>query len=102
MSRAMTMQELGDLLNHVRMDHSFCRNDGKGRHVKYVDPKIDTRDWMCFAITFRLFGEGVTFHTQNECRDLPESLFERCMEWLDESPSNAALTGATPNGGASG
>ena len=86
MSAAMTMKELGDLLNHIKSDHSFCMNKN-GRHVKYVDPKIDTRDWMCFAITFRLFGEPVLFHTQNECRDLPKSLYERCMEWLDESPS---------------
>jgi len=86
MSKAMTMQELGDLLNHIRMDHSFCRNKG-GRFVKYVDPKIDTRDWMCFAIVFREAGDEVCFHTQNECRDLPESLFERVMTWLDEEMS---------------
>lgn len=89
MSAPMTMQQLGDLLNHIRMDHSFCRPSNNARHVKYVDPKIDARDWMCFAIVFRTFGEGVTFHTQNECRDLPESLFERCMKWLDENPSEA-------------
>ena len=89
MSKAMTMQELGELLRHVQAEHSFCKNNG-GRHVKYIDPHLDTRDWMCFSISFRLFGnEPVTFHTQNECRDLPESLFERCMKWLDESPSNA-------------
>ena len=86
MSAAMTMKELGDLLNHIKSDHSFCRSKN-GRCVKYVDPKIDTRDWMCFAIVFRLSGDGVVFHTQNECRDLPQSLYERCMEWLDESPS---------------
>lgn len=92
MSKPMTMAELSELLRHVQAEHSFCRNKN-GRHVKYVDPKIDTRDWMCFAITFRLFGEGVTFHTQNECRDLPESLFERCMKWLDDEPSNDKVTG---------
>lgn len=86
MSKPMTMSELTELLKHIQSDHSFCRNNGKGRHVKYIDPHIDTRDWMCFSITFRLFGEPVTFHTQNECRDLPESLYERVMAWLDENP----------------
>lgn len=80
----MTMQELGDLLKHIRAEHSFCRPANQGKYVKYIDPHIDTRDWMCFSIGFRTFGDPVVFHTQNECRDLPESLFERCMKWLDE------------------
>jgi hypothetical protein len=79
------MEELETLLKHIRLDHSFCNNHN-GRFVKYIDPKIDTRDWMCFAIVFRGGGNEVVFHTQNECRDLPKSLYERCMTWLDEEP----------------
>lgn len=81
----MTMQELGDLLKHIKSDHAFCRQK-EGRFVKYIEPCIDTRTNTCFAIKFRNAGDSVVFHTQNECRDLSESLFERCMKWLDESP----------------
>lgn len=79
----MSMPELVELLKHIQSDHSFCRNKN-GRFVKYVDPKIDTRNWSCFAISFRTGSDEVVFHTQNECRDLSESLFERVMCWLDE------------------
>lgn len=85
MSKAMTMQELSALLEHIRQDHSFCRQKN-GRHVKYVDPNIDTRTWECFAITFRGLGDPVVLHTQNEYRDVNDSLYERCMDWLDEEP----------------
>lgn len=99
----MTMKELGDLLNHIRLDHSFC-HQREGRHVKYIDPHIDTRTWECFAITFRTSGDPVVFHTQNECRDLPESLYERCMKWLDEPTSNRrnSPSGRRPSGGMMG
>lgn len=83
------MQELGDLLNNIRTSHSFCRPIADARHVKYVDPHIDTRDWTCFAITFRGgSAQEKHLHTQNECRDLPRSLYERCMSWLagEEDP----------------
>ena len=80
----MTMKELGDLLNHIRMDHSFCRALDGLRHVKYIDPHIDSRTWHCFSIKFRGGStDEVVLHTQNECRDLPLSLYERCMKWLD-------------------
>ena len=38
MSAPMTMKEFGDLLNHIRTDHSFCRASNGQRHIKYVDP----------------------------------------------------------------
>lgn len=84
MSKPMTLEELAALLNHIKQEHSFCQAKEGQRHVKYIDPHVDTRTWTCFAISFRTIGDGVTFHTQNECRDLPESLFDRCMNWLDE------------------
>lgn len=83
MSAPMNMQELSNLLNHIKADHSFC-NNRNGRFVKYIDPHIDTRDWNCFAIVFRTSGDEVCFHTQNECRNMEQSLYERIMVWLDD------------------
>lgn len=92
----MTMRELSLLLNHIKADHSFCRA-AEGRSVKYIDPHIDTRTWTCFAITFRGGGNVEHhFHTQNECRDLPESLYTRCMSWLDERDTQAAEPTTNP------
>ena len=82
MSAPMTMTALAELLDHIKAEHSFCRQR-HGRHVKYVDPHIDTRTWTCFSVTFRCGSWSHTIHTQNECRDLPESLYDRCMNWLD-------------------
>lgn len=78
----MSMTELGDLLKHISEEHSpfGCR---RGKTVKYVDPHIDMRDFKCFSITLRSFSYEKHFHTQNECRDLEKSLFNRVMEWLD-------------------
>ena len=83
MSKPMTMNELAKLMDHIKGCHSFCQAAAGQRHVKYIDPHIDTRDWVCFSVTFRGLGADVTLHTQNECRDLPESLYTRCMNWLD-------------------
>lgn len=85
MSTPMSMQEPSLLLNHIKSDHSFCRQR-EGRIVKYIDPHIDTRTWTCFSITFRCAGgDEHLIHTQNECRDLQKSLFDRCMTWLDSA-----------------
>lgn len=83
MSRAMTMTELGDLLKHIAAEHSPFQNKTGGRVIKYVHPNIDMRDFKCFSITLRGYGTETLFHTQNECRDLPQSLYERVMLWLD-------------------
>ena len=84
MSAPMTMKEFGDLLNHIRTDHSFWRASNGQRHIKYVDPHIDSRTWHCVSVKFRGGStDEVVLHTQNECRDLPLSLYERCMKWLD-------------------
>ena len=83
MSNPMTRTELGDLLKHISAEHSPFGARG-GRTVKYVDPHIDMRDFKCFSITLRGFSYEQHFHTQNECRDLPESLYTRVMDWLDK------------------
>lgn len=85
----MTMTELGDLLKHISSDHSPF-DPRKGKTVKYVDPHIDMRDFKCFAITLRGFSYEEIFHTQNECSDLPESLYDRVMTWLD-TPNNVEV-----------
>lgn len=85
MSRPMNRDEFIALMQHIRDDHSplqLACSDGR-RVVKYVDPHIDMRDGAVFSIGFRGYGWDQVLHTQNECRDLPQSLFERCMAFLD-------------------
>jgi hypothetical protein len=83
MNKDMTLTDLVNLLNYIRMYHSpFSANSGR-RVVKYVDPHIDMRTGVCFAITFRTYGGEFNFYTTNEERNNPKSLFERCMDWLN-------------------
>jgi hypothetical protein len=83
MNKDMTLTDLANLLNYIRMYHSpFTAPSGR-RVVKYVDPHIDMRTGVCFAITFRTYGGEFNFYTTNEERDNPKSLFERCMDWLN-------------------
>lgn len=85
MSRPMSFSEFQTLLDHIMECHGPYDKPKVGRGVKYVDPHMDMRNGKVFAITFRGFGWDQTLHTQNECRDLPDSLFDRCMAFLDES-----------------
>lgn len=85
MSRPMDFAEFQKLLDHIMKDHHPYHPKKGCKGVKYVDPHIDIRDGKVFALTFRGFGWEKTLYTQNECRDLPESLFDRCMTLLDES-----------------
>lgn len=79
----MNPKEFRELLQHIYDNHSPFFAKG-GRTVKYVDPHIDMRTGVCFSITFRLFAGGeYNFNCQNENMDLKESLFDRCMAWLD-------------------
>jgi len=83
MSNAMTLEEMNNVLSHIRQHNGPY--GPRVRHtpmIKYVAPQIDMRDGMCYAISFRNAGEETVFHTQNECRDLPETLYERVMKWL--------------------
>jgi hypothetical protein len=85
MSKPMNKDEFLMLMQHIREEHSPAQMNDFGRCVKYVDPHIDMRDGAVFAIGFRGYGWEQTLHTQNECRDLPESLYDRCMSLLDNS-----------------
>ena len=84
MSQPMTFQEAGDLLKHIRDFHSPFSAHRTRKVVKYADPHFDMRTGHCFAIKLRGYGWEETFHTQNECRDLPESLFERVIAFLNK------------------
>lgn len=86
MSNVMTIAQLGELLRYIYDNHSPMASFRAGkRMVKYVDPHIDMRTHAVFAITIRGYGWEKTFHTQNESRDLPDSLYERVMKFLKES-----------------
>lgn len=84
MSAPMTFQQAGDLLKLIRDSHSPISVRG-GKVVKYVDPHFDMRTGHCFSLTLRGYGWERHFHTQNECRDLPESLYERVVAFLREA-----------------
>ena len=81
MSAAMSMRELGELLKHIRQHYS-PGTPGAKTWVKYVHPNIDNRDGKCFSVLLRGYGWEMLFHTQNECRDLSESLYQRVVSFL--------------------
>ena len=84
MSQPMTFQEAGDLLKHIRDFHSPFSAHRTRKVVKYADPHFDMRTGHCFAIKLRGYGWEETFHTQNECRNLPKSVYERGIEFLNK------------------
>lgn len=80
----MTMTQLVELFEHIQKHHVIGCDDLHGKHVKYVDPHIDMRTNSVFSIQFRGYGVAHTLHTVNEQAELPESLFDRCMAFLDD------------------
>lgn len=84
MSRSMTMQELGDIIKLTKKEHCpFTANRCK-KIVKYIDPVIDNRDGTCFVIKFRGYGWEETLYTQNDQINNPKSLYERCIDFLNQ------------------
>ena len=84
MSQPMTFHEAHELLTHIHQFHSPFSANRTRRIVKYVVPRFDMRTGHCFAIKLRGYGWEETFHTQNECRNLPKSLYERVIEFLNK------------------
>lgn len=85
MSKAMSFNEFGQLLKHIAEHHSpFSHTDHNTRMIKYVDPHFDMRSNTVFSIKFRTYGGEYDFHVMNECRELEQSLYERCMAFLKE------------------
>lgn len=83
MSRPMDFKEFAAVVNHISKNNSPFVGRSDVPTVKYIDPHFDMRSNTVFSITFRLMGGGEqVFYCQNECRDLKESLFERCMAYL--------------------
>jgi len=83
MSRPMNLQELDLVLKRIERQFAPGRQGRGVRSIKYVTPSLDMRTGQCFAILFRGYGWQEALHCQNECRDLPQSLFERCVALLD-------------------
>jgi hypothetical protein len=81
----MNMKEFAAVINHIAVHNSpFERKLKDVPCVKYMYPSIDFRTNTVFAVKFAGFGGSDTLlHCQNECRDLPESLYERIMKYLD-------------------
>lgn len=85
MSAPMSMQQLGELIKHIREHHSPDTCGVNGKVVKYFHPNIDMRDGKCFSVRLRGYGWEELIHTQNECRGLPESLDQRVRAFLEAS-----------------
>ena len=89
MSKAMSLNEFAALANLIRAEHSPYKAVAPGkRRVKYIYPSLDFRTEEVFAVRLSEFpGPIVAFHTQNDCRDLPKSLYERIVNWLNKTES---------------
>lgn len=82
----MTIPELAYILSYAAENNSPFSNNPHttGRKsVKYVYPSIDLRDGKCFAVRFDGYGRSFVLHCANEFREVPESLYERCLEFLN-------------------
>lgn len=87
MSKPMTFQELVDVMKFIAQNNSPfspCRGPGGEQLpvVKYAYPSLDFRFNNVFALTLAGFGSEITFHCQNECRDMAWTLKERVMYYL--------------------
>lgn len=79
----MSFQEFADVVKHIAQHNAPGKDSYPLPTIKYIDPVFDMRTNTVFAVTFRAFGSAeMTFHTQNECRDLQESLKERILTYL--------------------
>lgn len=85
MSDPMTINEFMKLVNHVQEDHTIGAEGRKGKTIKYIRPCFDMRGNDVFSVVFQGYGWAECLHCTNECKDLPDSLFDRCMEFLDDA-----------------
>ena len=70
------------------LDYIFeYHNVVSGAKVKYIEPIIDTRSGLCFAIKFR--GFGWNDHIVTDFYDNEEiSLYEKCINFLNSKKEN--------------
>lgn len=75
-------------MNKIADDFNpFNKCSMKALNVKYVYPSIDFRTNTVFAVHIKTMGGAdYVLHTQNECRDLPVSLYDRCVRVLLGEP----------------
>jgi hypothetical protein len=81
MSEPMSFKEFEEMVKHIEQEHSPL-SWANGKVVKYIDPHFDMRDKKVFSVTFRGFGWEKNFNCANENRELKDSLFKRCMDFL--------------------
>jgi len=82
LSKLMTYAEVESLLKHIQAEHQV---GAQGKWIKYVEPTFDMRFGLCYKVSFIGWSPShdVVIHTQNECATLKDSLYKRCMDWLD-------------------
>jgi len=88
MDNKMRISEFQELVDFIRAQCFLCNEKGY-RAIKYVVPHIDMRiGGDIYAVKFiEWLGEKHLVHTQNDCKDLEESLFDRCMKYLKNKPT---------------
>jgi len=85
MSQVMDFKQFMELVKHIEKDHSVHSYAGiKGKTIKYIRPTFDMRGCDVFSVVLQGYGWVEHLHCTNECKDLPDSLFDRCMAFLDE------------------
>lgn len=81
---SMTLAEYALLHKYIMQYHNPF-STGEGKRVRYMHPSIDMRDGRVFAVTIRGFGfEDKVLHTQNEWSNCDKTLYERCLEFVNE------------------
>ena len=84
-SRPLTLDEFNQLIAIIQDKYCFGGNNWKPENVaiKYVTPIFDMRTNEFYSITFEMYGHKHTLHCVNDCRDLEQSLFDRCIDFLN-------------------
>jgi len=85
MSQPMTLDEFNKLIAIIQDKYCFSGKNCKPENVaiKYVTPIFDTRTNTFYCITFEMYGHKHTLHCVNDYRDLEQSLFDRCIDFLN-------------------
>lgn len=84
-SRPLTLDEFNQLITIIQDKYCFGGKNWKPENVaiKYVTPIFDMRTNEFYSITFEMYGHKHTLHCVNDCRDLEQSLFDRCIDFLN-------------------
>lgn len=83
--RSLTANQFNEIMQIIRKKNSFGRLETVkhgGKHIKYVRPHIDMRDYAVFCVQFEgLFNDD---EGKFDFRDSDRPMYERIMEWLGE------------------